>query len=498
MRTEVLVNATPVETRVAITEDGRLVEIFHERRSRRGLVGNVYLGRVQRVLPGMHAAFVSIGIDRQAFLYVEDVLSSPSEPDPESSLNLSDGRPRLPESLRPHIDDLVKEGQQIVVQVTKDPLSGKGPRVTANLSLPGRYLVYLPEGRDVAVSRRINDEEERERLRSVLEAWGERGAFIARTAARGLPPGEFEADRSYLVNLAERIGRKAQQGTAPLLLHRELELALRIVRDRVKTDVAAIRVDEEGVHERLKDFLETVSPSLVSRLELDSGPDPLYERLGIETEIEEALKSHVLLPSGGSVVIHQTEALVAIDVNSGKFVGKDTLEDTVRATNLEAIPEIARQIRLRDLGGLIVVDFIDMEDPEHRREIFETLEAELGKDQARTRLLPISDFGLIEITRQRSRWNLEKTLTRTCPECGGTGHVKTDLSVAMDLRRELSRVFPLYGPGEVIRVRVRPTLAQLAQEQPDLFSDLSQAAGVALELVPDETLQLAAYDIAAR
>jgi ribonuclease G len=498
VKTEILINATPVETRVAVTEDGRLVEIFHERRSRRGLVGNVYLGRVQRVLPGMHAAFVSIGIDRQAFLYVEDALSHPDDPEFDSDENGSDVPTAAVSPSRPHIDDLVKEGQQIVVQVTKDPLSGKGPRVTANLSLPGRYLVYLPEGRDVAISRRITDEGERERLRRILEAWSGPGAFIARTVARGISSDEFEIDRNYLVALAERIGRKAQQGTAPLLLHRELELALRIVRDRATADVAVIRVDEEATYERLKEFLETVSPPLVRRLDLDTGSDPLYERFGIEAEIEEALKSHVLLPSGGSVVIHQTEALVAIDVNSGKFVGKDALEETVRATNLEAIPEIARQIRLRDLGGLLVVDFIDMEDPEHRREVSDKLEAELAKDRARTRLLPISDFGLIEITRQRSRWNLEKTLTRTCPECAGTGHVKTDLSVAMDLRRELSRVFPLYGPKEVVRVRVRPSLAQLAQEQPDLFSDLSQATGVELELLPDETLHLASYDIIPR
>jgi ribonuclease G len=498
VRTEVLVNATPVETRVAVTEGGRLVEIYHERRGRRGLVGNVYLGRVQRVLPGMHAAFVSIGIDRQAFLYVEDVLSHPVDGEQESGENGSDRNRDSGLASRPHIDDLVKEGQQIVVQVTKDPLSGKGPRVTANLSLPGRYLVYLPEGQDVAVSRRITDEEERERLRRILEVWGGPGTFIARTAARGISADEFETDRRYLVALAGRIARKAEEGNAPVLLHRELELALRIMRDRVSSDVAAIRIDDKATYERVRDFLQMVSPLLVARLEHDAESPPLYERLGIEAEIEEALQSHVPLPSGGSVVIHQTEALVAIDVNSGKFVGKDALEETVRTTNLEAIPEIARQIRLRDLGGLLVVDFIDMEDSEHRREIFESLDAELAKDRARTQLLPISEFGLIEITRQRSRWNLEKTLTRTCPECEGTGHVKTDLSVAMDLRRELSRVLPLYAPGEVIRVRVRPSLAELVKDQSDLFSDLSDATGVSIELVPDETLHHAAYNILPR
>ena len=497
MKTEILVNATPPETRVAITEDGRLVEIFHERRNRQGLVGNVYLGRVQRVLPGMHAAFISIGLDRQAFLYVEDVLPHALETEIETRDSGSVERSVESEASRPRIDDLVKEGQQIVVQITKDPLSGKGPRVTANLSLPGRTLVYLPGARDVAISRRITDESERERLRRILEAW-EPGGYIARTAARGCSAAELETDRAYLLGLAERIQKKSERGAAPSLLHRELDLPLRVVRDLATSEVAAIRVDHVEIHSRLSEFLKLTCPPLVPRLELDRGEDALFERLGIDSEIESALQSHVALPSGGSVVIHQTEALVAIDVNTGKFVGRDGLEETVHATNLEAIPEIARQIRLRDLGGLLVVDFIDMEDAAHRLEIFEKFEAELARDRARTRVLPISDFGLIEITRQRSRGNLEKTLTRLCPACDGTGRVKTDLSLALDLRRELVEVFPLYGPGETVRVRVRPSLALLAEEEPDLFSDITEKTGVKLELVPDDALPVSAYEVIQR
>jgi ribonuclease G len=498
VRTEILVSVTPPETRVAITEDGRLVEIFHERRNRQGLVGNVYLGRVQRVLPGMHAAFISIGLDRQAFLYVEDVLPRALETEIETRDSGAVERSSESETSRPRIDDLVKEGQQIVVQITKDPLSGKGPRVTANLSLPGRTLVYLPGARDVAISRRITDETERERLRRIIEAWKEPGGYIARTAARGCSAAELETDRAYLLTLGERIRKKSERGTAPLLLYRELDLALRVVRDLATTDVAAIRVDHEETYSRLSEFLKMTCPPLVPRLDLDRGADPVFEKLGIESEIESALQSHVPLPSGGSVVIHQTEALVAIDVNTGKFVGSDGLEETVHATNLEAVPEIARQIRLRDLGGLLVVDFIDMEDPAHRREIFERFEAELAKDRARTRVLPISDFGLIEITRQRSRGNLEKTLTRLCPACEGTGRVKTDLSLALDLRRELAQVFALYGPGETIRVRVRPSLALLAEGEPDLFSDITENTGVKLELVPDEALPVSAYEFIQR
>jgi ribonuclease G len=497
VRREILVNETPPETRVALTEDDRAVEVFHQRRRQRGLVGNVYLGRVRRVLPGMHAAFVSIGLDRDAFLYVEDVLPraveeaevEPEEPSGEAEEEVS----------RPRIEELVKEGQEIVVQVTKDPLAGKGPRVSANLSLPGHRLVYLPRMRGAAVSRRIAEEGERERLRGVLEGLTAEGGFIARTAAQGASSGDFEAERRYLTELAARIERKGKQATAPSLLHRELDLALRVVRDLASADVAAIRVDEETTHARLEEFLSAVAPGLVSRLELYSEQTPLFERFGVEQQIEDALASRLMLPSGGSVVLHQTEALVAIDVNTGKFVGSDGLEDTVFATNLEAIPEIARQIRLRDLGGLLVVDFIDMQNPAHRRKVFERFEAELAKDRARTRVLQISEFGLVEITRQRARWNLERTLTRVCPECEGTGRVKTDLTVALDIRRALVKAAPLYDRGETIRVLVRPSLARMVEaEEPDLFADLVKKLGLRIELVSDPALPQASFELLPR
>ncbi len=494
MRKEILVNATPPETRVAVTEDGRAVEVFHERRRRRSLVGNVYLGRVHRVLPGIQAAFVSIGLDRDAFLYVEDAIPRLDDLDAEAEKDdaaVADGRGQ-----RPRIDELVKEGQEIVVQVTKDPLSGKGPRVTTNLSLPGRTIVYLPGMRGVAVSRRIADETERERLRRILEGLAGQGGFIARTAARGCAAEEFQADWRYLTDLAARIDKKAELGGAPLLLHRELDLAVRVARDLAGADTGAIRVDDEETRARLSEFLAAVAPALLPLLEIDSATEPLFARLGIEAQIEAALGSHVLLPSGGTVVIHQTEALVAIDVNTGKFLGKDELEETVFAANLEAVGEIARQIRLRDLGGLLVVDFIDMISPEHRREVFEKFEAELAKDRARTRVLQISEFGLIEITRQRSRGNLERTVTRSCPECGGTGRVKTDLTVALDLRREIEKVAPLCAAGDTIQARVRPSLLRLVEEEePDLFADLANRFGVRIELVSDPLLALASFEI---
>jgi ribonuclease G len=493
VRQELLVNATPPETRVALLEDGRAVEVLHERHGRQGLVGNVYLGRVHRVLPGMHAAFVSIGLDRDAFLYVQDVLPRTAEAYGEER---EEGGPPGSAGSDAHIEDLLREGQDVVVQVTKDPLAGKGPRVTANLSLPGRTLVALPGAEGIGISRRILDEAERERLRRVLEGFGPGSGWIARTAARGGDVAEFQSERRYLDDLSAEIRRKAGNANAPALLYRELDLALRSVRDLVTPDFAAIRVDDPQARDRIVGFLSAVAPSLVPRVALYEETAPLFERFGVEAEIESALKNRVSLRSGGSVVIHQTEALVAIDVNTGKFVGSDALEDTVFATNLEAVAEVARQIRLRDLGGILVVDFIDMEDPAHRHEVLESFEAELAKDRARTRVLQISEFGLVEITRQRTRGNLEKTLTEACPSCGGSGRVKTDLTVALDLRRALLAAANLYAPGETVRIRVRSSLAQvLSIEEPDVLKEIEDRLKVKLELIPDETLSPGEYEI---
>jgi ribonuclease G len=495
VRKELLVNASPPETRVALTEEGRLVEVLHERRGRQGLVGNVYLGRVHRVLPGMQAAFVSIGLDRDAFLYVEDVTRRVEEFD----FGEEEDAPTLQAAAAPaRIDDLVKEGQEIVVQVTKDPFGGKGPRVTTAISLAGRTLVYLPGAREIGVSRRVVDEAERERLRRLLESFGSDGGFIARTAALGKRAEDLAPDRAYLSELAARIVRRRESSAPPALLHRELDLALRSARDLVPDDCDAIRVDDAAAHARMKEFLDAVAPSLGRRLEVWEDATPLFDAFGVETEIENALKSRVVLSSGASIVIHQTEALVAIDVNTGRFVGQKGLEDTVFATNLEAAPEVARQIRLRDLGGLIVVDFIDMEDPEHRRALFERFDTELARDRARTRMLPLSEFGLIEVTRQRSRGNLERLLTRGCPECSGSGRVKTDLTGALDLRRALLRPPNLYSPGQVVLVRVPPGVAELIAEDPRILADAEESFAIKIELEVDPAAPAGSFQISKR
>ncbi len=495
MRKELLVNATPPETRVALTEDGRVVEVLHERRGRQSLVGNVYLGRVHRVLPGMQAAFVSIGLDRDAFLYVEDAAPPPTfdfgELDPDAEGD-EGGAP----SERPRIDDLVKEGQEIVVQVSKDPVASKGPRVSTSISLAGRTLVYLPSASEAGVSRRVTDPAERDRLRALLGELPGGGGFIARTAALGKSAEDLTADHAYLTGVAARISRRRESAAAPTLLHRELDLALRSLRDLVPDDCDAIRVDDEPTRMRMQELLDAVAPRLAARLELDEGPRPLFERFGVEAEIENALKSRVALPSGGSIVLHQTEALVAIDVNTGRFVGKDGLEETVFALNLEAAPEVARQIRLRDLGGLLVVDFIDMEDPEHRRILFERFQEEMARDRARSRLLPVSEFGLIEITRQRSRGNLERVLTRGCPACSGSGRVKTDMTVALDLRRRLLEASAVFSAGETVRVRVRPGVAHLlAEEDPRILAETEERLNIRVELTADEALEADGFEI---
>ena len=499
MKKELLINATPPETRVALLEDGRVVEVLHERRGRQGLVGNIYLGRVHRVLPGMQAAFVSIGIERDAFLYVQDVAPRGAGLELAEDAEETEKPPAEPAAAppeRPRIDDLLEEGQEILVQVTKDPIGGKGPRVTAGISLAGRTLVYLPGPTEVGVSRRVTDDAERERLRGILEGLPGPGGWIARTAARSKSAEELRVDVGYLTGLEARIRRRREGATAPALIHRELDLAPRAVRDLAGDDCEAIRVDDAAAHDRLKELLQDLAPSLVGRLELDDRPESLFDRFGVETEIENALKSRVGLPSGGSLVIHQTEALVAIDVNTGKFVGKEGLEDTVFATNLEAVPEVARQIRLRDLGGLLVVDFIDMEEPEHRRRVFERFEAELARDRARTRILQLSEFGLIEVTRQRTRSNLERVLTRACPLCGGSGRTKTDRTVALDLRRALRKPPVLFTPGEVLRVRVRPGVARLCREEdPRLLGELEEELSVRVELLPDENVPPAGFEI---
>ncbi len=509
MNKKMLVECDPHETRVAILEQDRLAELFIERHRQLGVVGNIYQGRVNRVLPGMQAAFVDIGLDRDAFLYVSEVVDPfatygeveplepadepgpetlvfATEPNPEDAPNpeettnpgdapdpiteLSDvagaspegnGSRQAPE--RPSIDQLLKAGQEITVQVLKDAMPNKGARVTTQITLPGRSLVLLPNVPHLGVSRRIEDDEERQRLRTLLAELQPPGCgLIVRTAGEGGDHEDLESDLAYLSRLWRHIRRRSERVSAPALLHRDLDLALRIVRDYLASDYSAIWVEGEETYERLVEFVDQIQPSMLGRIKLFQQDTGLFEQFAIDDEIEAALKTKVWLKSGGHIVINPTEALIAIDVNTGRYVGRHNLEDTVLTTNLEAVREIVRQIRLRNLGGIIVIDLIDMEEPEHRRQVSDLLAREMAKDRARNRVLNISEFGLVEITRKRSRPSLERLLTQSCPYCRGTGRVKSLSTIGLDLRRQILQQKERFQARDVL-LRVHPDVARALQ-----------------------------------
>ena len=487
---EILIDCSPVQTRVALTENGKPAELFFERTRRFGSVGDIYLGRVSRVLPGMQAAFVEIGLEKDSFLYVADVRD---EWEDEDDFTEDEARARSATS----IDDLLKEGQDIVVQVVKEPIGAKGARVSTNVSLPGRLLVSTPFSPRVGISRRIEDETERERLKTILEGFRGDGGFIARTAAQGRGAQEFENDQTYLAALWESIQARARSSRPPTLLHREQDLLLRAIRDLLSDDVAAIRVNDHDAFGRVVEFVNAMEPSLVSRVRLHKRSALFFEEFGIEAEIEKAIKSKVWLKSGGYIVINPTEALVSIDVNSGKFVGKDSLEETVLAVDLEAAREIVRQIRLRDLGGILVVDFIDLEDPEHRRELFDAFETEMRKDRAKSKILQISEFGLVQITRKRSRASLERALTKPCPSCGGNGRIKNDFTVGLEIRREIVKMAGSFSSGETILVRATPEVVRLLRgEETRILDTVERELEISVVLREDETMPPAHYEIA--
>jgi ribonuclease G len=487
---EILIDCGPVQTRVALTENGKPAELLLERARRQGSVGDIYLGRVSRVLPGMQAAFVDIGLEKDSFLYVADVRD---EWEDEDDLVEDEPRPRPATS----IDDLLKEGQDIVVQVVKEPIGAKGARVSTNISLPGRLLVSTPFSARVGISRRIESEEERERLKAMLEGFRADGGFIARTAAQGRAPEEFENDRTYLEALWRSIQTRARSSRPPALLHREQDLLLRALRDLLSPEISAIRVNDHEAFGRVVEFVNAMEPSLVSRARLHKASALFFEEFGIEAEIEKAIKSKVWLKSGGYLVINPTEALVSIDVNSGKFVGKDSLEETVLAVNLEAVREIVRQIRLRDLGGILVVDFIDLEDAAHRQQLFDAFETEMKKDRAKSKILQISEFGLVQITRKRSRASLDRALTKPCPSCGGNGRIKNDFTVGLEIRREIVKMARSFSAGETILVRATPDVARLLRdEETGILETVERELEISVVLREDDTMAPAQYEIA--
>jgi ribonuclease G len=489
MAREIVINATKHESRIAVLDEGQVVELWIERTRRRTIVGNIYKGRVTKVLPGMQSAFVELGLERDAFLYVSDVVEDFEEYESESSEDFP-----LDEAPRPEtsISDLLREGQEIVVQVSKDTIASKGARITSHITLPGRFLVYMPTVNHIGVSRRIENEDERQRLKEILD--GIRpptGGFIVRTAGEGHDEDEFRADMRYLIDLWDQIRRRAEKASAPALIHHDLDLVLRTIRDVLTPEFKSVWVDSVEQYQRIVEFLDQIQPALVSRVRLYRREELIFEEFGIEGEIAKALNSKVWLKSGGYIVINQTEALVAIDVNTGKYVGKKNLEETVFRTNLEAAKEIVRQIRLRDLGGIIVLDFIDMEDAGNRTALFEAFENEIKKDRSKTKILQISEFGLIEMTRKRVRQSLERSLTQPCPYCSGSGRIKSNTTISLEIWRELMKLRDLHEGQDVI-VRVNPTVYNSLDP---IFEEVERSLGIHLVFKPDESLHHEQFDV---
>jgi len=507
MTKEMIISSNVHETIVAILEDDLVAEIFVERENQRGVVGNVYKGRVNKVLPGMQSSFIDVGLERDGFLYVADVIDTMEEFDKlESGDEDGGGRgaPRPDSQPQPKIEDLLREGQEIIVQVVKEPLGTKGARLTSHVTMPGRFLVFMPTVDHVGVSRKIDSREERSRLRGIVrefrEAHGFTGGVIIRTAASGRPKEDILSDLEAFHKIWTEIRQKMESSRAPAVLYREPSIVGRLLRDLLNDDYQAIRIDNAQEHRRVMDLIEHILPNLATKVKLYSKPFPIFEEYGVQAEIDKALKSKVWLKSGGSIVINQTEALVAIDVNTGRFVGKKTsgrLEDTIVKTNLEAVKEIVRQIRLRDLGGIIVLDLIDMEDKKNRQKVYQAVEQELRKDRSPSKALQVSDFGLVIITRKRVKQSLERVLTEPCPYCAGTGVIKSSSTICYEILTEVKKVGPDLN-GHRVLLRVNPDIARaLREEESAVLRDLKQSLGRDVTVKADHQLHHEQFDVMA-
>ena len=539
MKREILINGGPRETRVAILEDDRLVELLVDRPDQRRRVGDIYKGKVEAVLPGIQAAFVDIGLEKRAFLHASDLLEPDEDEDPEEAAAeadeaeeeaqpepvLAEGEPE-PENGRdrgrrkrgngrpsegrqrevsprrplPNIQDILKKGQTLLVQVTKEPISTKGCRVTAQVSLPGRFLVYMPAASKVGVSRKIDSREQRGRLREMVSGLlpKDSGGVIVRTVAEGVTEDHFKREIDSLLGIWKKIQRKEGFVRAPALVHRETSLTRGIIRDVFSDKVDSLHVDSKELHHEIEQYLKQVDPELMGRVTLYGEATPLFEKFDIEAEIRDLFKARCELPTGGSLIIQPTEALVSIDVNTGRYTGKKDPEKTILRTNLEAAREIARQLRLRDIGGIIVCDFIDMETRANREKVLQELRNHLGRDRARTKALAVSDLGLVEMTRQRVRPSLLASMTIECPTCSGTGRVFRPEVVARRLERSLKRV-GLDRKERQLAVRLHPEVAlYILEEEPKLLQTLSRQTGLELELRDDPMMRLDEFRLMSR
>jgi ribonuclease G len=509
MSEEILVNVTPQETRVAVVENGVLQEIVIERRQKLGLVGNIYLGRVSRVLPGMQAVFIDIGLEKAAFLHLADILGH------GNNLSYPEGKPPQESS----IEYLLKEGDQILVQVVKDPLGSKGPKLTTHLCIPSRYLVFMPKSPAVGISQKIEAEQERDRLRDMIlrldprmqpgvdqvsesrvygkelgEYTGPFG-YIVRTAAEGIGEESLKMDMEFLRRLWDSIRVRLCETKAPAVVYEDLPLVLRILRNLAASEVEKVRIDSRETYERVIEFARCYIPDLCGRIEHYPGERPILDLYSVEDEIQKALERRVDLKSGGHLVIDQTEAMTTIDVNTGAFVGHRNLEETIFKTNLEAAQAIARQLRLRNLGGIIIVDFIDMLDPEHQRQVLRALEKSLERDHAHVAISEITSLGLVQITRQRTRESLEHVLCESCPTCHGRGSLKTAETVSYEIFREILREVRQFDAQKLLVLASPSVVDKLLDDESTSVAELEAFIGRPIKVQAEAMYGPEQYDV---
>lgn len=491
---EIFVNVGPVETRVAITESGRLVDFFMERKGLANYAGSIYKGRVTSIVKGIDAAFINIGLEKNGFLHVDDVLDKASVlremlPDDEE---VEEERERRPSSGR--INEILKNGDEMMVQVVKESLGTKGPRLTTFISIPGRYLVITPYDQHIGISRRIKDRDKRNKIRQMLEniRSGEKTGWIVRTMAEDVTEEELKQEMQYLVNLWQRIKARSEGHPAPLLVYEEYGVVLRVIRDKFTDEVARLQVDSKEEFGRIIKFLKAFRPELRHKTKIYQGNTPMFQKYDLETQIDEIFERKVSLKSGGYLVIEQTEGLVAIDVNTGKFTGKKNLEETAFKTNMEAAKEIPRQLMLRDIGGIVIIDFIDMEIRGHRDNVFNMLQNELRSDKARISLRSISQFGVVEMTRQRMRKSLESASHIECPYCMGKGMIKSPDTIAIETARKIDKMLlKTTGTHKHLTVTTHPDInAALLSDQARMLSDIQRKHRCSIDLKEDKSLHI--------
>ncbi|MCC6350777.1 MAG: Rne/Rng family ribonuclease [Candidatus Eisenbacteria bacterium] len=491
MKQRIIINADAYETRVAILEHDELAELFVERAEQRRNVGDVYKGRVNAVLPGMQSAFVDLGLPKTGFLHASDLAESLSGLEDLSDADETTGdRHKRRRAPIPKIEDHLKKGQEVLVQITKESIGTKGPRVTQQLSLPGRFCVLMPGVDHVGVSRRIEERAERQRIKAIIHDLKPPGVgLIARTAGEGKGDAEYAADIKHLTRLWQRIEKKAGGSRAPALVHRELEMTASLIRDLFTDDVEEVFIDDRASFTEIERYLKAVSPELADRVRHYKGKEPIFDAFGIESQIEKTFERKVWLKKGGYICIDHAEALVAVDVNTGRFTGKKNQEETIFRTNMEAAVEVPRQLRLRDIGGIIVVDFIDMENDSNKRAVLDTLRSELRKDRARTKAFAVSELGLVEMTRQRERSSLLHYYTEDCPTCGGLGKVPSSETMLVKLERAMRRVMAM-GGNRRITVKVAPDVAlYFVEQEARRFSELEKRFRIAIDLKDDPQLK---------